>query len=253
MPPTAPTPKPTRPILGRIGAVLTVLQTLIAHARHFATIATSRVDLPEFAPAAAVFGTYDIPVILHRMQRGILRALALQRYLLARAARGRNLRFEWPPYVALQPHHRPPAHPAPAKRAAPTRPRFKDPALLGPDDPAASYLPTPEELDAWVRRCPVGRSVAYICMDLGILPILCDGTFWNKVDRVLQRYGGNLHRLYNVHAPREKTFLRERDRRPDTWHINWRGSSKAAIRDAFGYLIGEALPPQDQRPVIVPS
>ncbi len=35
-----------------------------------------------------------------------LRALALREYLLARAARGRTLRFAWPPRIALQPHHR---------------------------------------------------------------------------------------------------------------------------------------------------
>jgi hypothetical protein len=113
MTPPAPTPKPSRPIPGRIGAVIKVLLTLIAHARNFSANAATRAEAPEFATAAAVFGTHDVPVILLRMQRGILRALALQRYLLARAARGRNLRFSWAPRTDLLPPHRPPAAPSP--------------------------------------------------------------------------------------------------------------------------------------------
>lgn len=245
MAPTAPTtPAPTkpRPIPGRIGAVLTVLATLITHARHFAATATTRVSTPEFATAAAVFGTDHLPTILHRMQRGLLRALALQEYLLARAARGRNLRFAWPPCVALQPHHRPPAKPAPGPRPAPVHPRRPDPALLDPGDPAASRLPTQEDLAAEVRRRPVGRTIASICMDLGIAPGLCDGDFWNQVEKALRRYGGSLNRLYQVRARREETFRRERDRRPDTWHIDWQDLRPSAVRRALGCLIGETPP-----------
>ncbi len=245
--PSTHTPTKPRPIPGRIGAVLHVLAALIAHARHFTATATTRVAAPEFATAAAVFGTYDVPTILHRMQRGILRALALRDYLLARAARGHNLRFAWPPYVELQPHHRPPAKPASTPRPARSRPCRPDPALLGPDDPGASRMPTSEELAADVRRRPVGRTMAYICMDFGIVPGLCDGDFWNQVENTLRRYGGSLGRLFQVRARREDTFQRERDRRPDTWHTDWRDLRPSTVRRALGCLIGE--PP----PAIVPS
>lgn len=251
---TAPTtPPPNRPIPGRIAAVLNVVAALIAHARHFAATATTRVAAPEFATAAAVFGTDALPTLLHRMQRGMLRALALQHYLLARAARGCTLRFAWPPCVELQPHHRPPAKPAPPRRAAPLHPRRPDPALLGPDDPAASRLPTPEELAAEVRRRPVGRTIAYICMDLGIAPGLCDGEFWNQVEKILRRYGGSLRRLCQVRARREDRFQRERDRRPDTWHIDWRDLRPSTVRLALGCLIGEPPPDGPGPPAIVPS
>jgi len=240
--PTTPTPTKPRPIPGRIGAVLTVLVTIIAHARHFAATATTRASTPEFAPAAAVFGTDHLPTILHRMQRGLLRALALHEYLLARAARGRTLRFAWPPRVEPQPHHRPPARPAPTKRQAPLHPRRPDPALLDPADPAASRLPTPEDLAAEVRRRPVGRTIAYICMDLGIAPGLCQGEFWNQVEKTLRRYGGSLDRLYQLRARREAAFLRERDRRANTWHIDWRDLRPSAVRLALGRLIGETGP-----------
>ncbi len=240
--PTTPVAIKPRPIPGRIGAVLHVLAVLIAHARHFAATAASRVSAPEFATAAAVFGTGDLPTILQRMQRGMLRALALRDYLFARAARGCNLRFAWPPRVALQPHHRPPAEPASRPRSAPLRPRRPDPALLDTGDSDASRLPTPEELAAEVRRRPVGRTIAYICMDLGIAPGLCDGDFWNRVEKTLRRYGGSLGRLYQVRARREETFQRARDRCSDTWHIDWRDLRPATVRLALGCLIGETPP-----------
>jgi hypothetical protein len=234
-------PAKPRPLPGRIGAVLAVVAGLIAQARYFAATAATRVDVPEFATAAAVFGTYQLPVILHRMQRGLLRALALRDYLLARAARGHNLRFLWPPYVELQPHHRPPAKPAPEPRPdpAPRPPRRPEPALLDFDDPASCRLPTPEEFAAEVRRRPVGRTIAYICMDLGLVPAFCDGEFWNQVENILQRYGGSLTRMNRVRARRAETFQRERDRRPETWHINWRDLRPSTVRRALGCLIGE--------------
>jgi hypothetical protein len=256
----APPQAKPRPVPGRIGGVLAVLRTLIAHARYFAATAATRAAAPEFLGVAAVFGTHEIPVILHRVQRGILRALALQQYLLDRAARGRNLRFAWPSYVSPQPHHRPPAKPARAPRTArtpKTRPA-PDPATLGPDDPDASRLPTQAELEAWVRRRPVGRSMAYICLDLGIFPCLCDGAFWNKVHRVLSCYGGSLNRMYQVRERGEEEFQRERDRRPETWHIDWRDVPRATLRAGLGCLIGEPVPsldggPMPGLPAIVPS
>ena len=252
MTPTTPPPTKPRPIPGRIGAVLKIVAALIAHARHFAATASTRVAAPEFATAAAVFGTDHLPTILHRMQRGLRHALALQQYLLACAARGCNLRFAWPPRVELQPHHRPPAEPARRPRSGPRLPYRPEPALLGPDDPDASRLPTEEELAAQVRRRPVGRTIAYICMDLGIAPGLCRGDFWNQVEKTLRRYGGSLHRLYQVRTRREEIFQRERDRRPDTWHIDWRAMRPSTVRLALGCLIGET-PDGLNPPVLVPS
>ena len=239
VPPTQGTP---RPIPGRIGAVLNVLNRLIAHARYFAATVNTRADLPEFAIVAAVFGTYQIPMIQHRVRRGILRALALQRYLLERAARGRNLRFAWPPYVDLQPHHRPPARPAPAKRPANRLKPRKDPALLSNDDPAALRDVSLEELEAGVRRRPVGRTITLICLDLGLVPGHCDGDLWYKIYNLLRRYGGSINNLYDVRFEREKTFQRERDRRPDTWDTPWRNVSWDTVRRALGCLIGEPVP-----------
>ena len=229
-------------MLGRIGAVLRVLSTIITYARHFTATAHTRVAVPEFATAAAIFGTYDLPIILLRMRRGLLRALALQRYLLERAARGRNLRFSRKPYADLQPHHRPPPNPPRAKPTAPRRAPRKEPALLDADDPRAFYLPGEEELDAEVRRRPVGLTITYICLDLGIVPGLCDGDFWYRLERTFWRYGGNINPIFDVRFKREKTFEKERDRMPDTWHIDWQDIRPATVRLALGCRIGEPLP-----------
>jgi hypothetical protein len=239
-PGTGPTPPETpRPILGRIGAVLRVARAKVAYGRYFTAAAPIRAAQPEFAPVAAVFGTYDITTMLFRVKRGILRALALQRYLLARAARGRNLRFIWPPCVDLQPHHRKPLAPPRAKPIAPRRATRKEPSLLDDDDPRAFYLPTDAELDAEMRRRPVGRTMTYICLDLGIVPGFCEDKFFDGYMNAIRRYGGSLAPLFDVRARRAKTFERERDRRPETWHIAWDGVPNPAVRQALGLLIGE--------------
>ena len=62
---------------------------------------------------------------------------------------------------------------------------------------------------AEVRRRPIGRTIASICMDLGIAPGLCDGAFWNQVEKTLRRYGGSLDRLSQIRARREEAFQRE--------------------------------------------
>ena len=249
-----PDPEPTRPMLGRIGYVLRVAQILFAYARHFTATAAERVAIPEFAVPAAIFGTYDLAVILLRMRRGILRALALERYLLARNARGSNLRFVWPPARELLPEHIPPAKPR-APRPPLTRPRWKDPALLGPDDPASYHIPTDEEADAWVRRQPVGRTIMSICVDVGLAPSLCHGDFWSMIDKVRWCFGGSIHPLYDMRAIREKSFERERDRRPETWHIEWRDTRPETVRKALGCCIGERPPGLEtyDLPIIVPS
>ena len=240
-------PKKPRSIPGRIGSVLRTLATLITHAGFFAATAKTRVEVPEFATAAAVFGTYDLQTILFRVQRGLRRALVLQQYLLERAARGHNLRFSWPPRVELQPHHRPPAKPPSTPSAPRRRPSRPDPAVLGPDDPRASYMPTTEEFAAGVRRRPVGRSINYILLDLAVVPGFCDGALWMELYNIYRRYGGSINQLYDMRAKREKTFQKERDRLPDTWHIDWRDLRDSTVRLALGCKIGE--PP----PIPVPS
>jgi hypothetical protein len=88
---------------------------------------------------------------------------------------------------------------------------------------------------------------------MGIAPGLCAGEFWNQVEKTLRRFGGSLDRLYQVRARREDSFQRERDRRPDTWHIDWRDLRPETVRRALGCLIGETPPDSPGPPVLVPG
>ncbi len=84
--------------------------------------------------------------------------------------------------------------------------------------------------------------MAYICMDLGVVPGFCADAFSDRLLKAIRRYGGSLRRLYDVRARREKSFAQQHDRRPETWHWDWRDLRIPAVRHALGLLIGEAPP-----------
>ena len=242
--PTAPTtPQPTstvppkdRPgaIPTRLAAVLQLVRILLTHGRRLAETAADQAHNPQFATIAAVFGTYNLAFIVLRVQRGILRAIALERYLLARAARGRDL-------TIVPPRNRAPATPdaipQPAQAKPPTYARH-----LPPNHPANFHIPGLQELEAQIRRRPIGRTIADICTDLAVIPGFCTGQFWGGLFDTLQSYGGSLTAMYQSRGHREQTFRRERDKRPETWHCNWQDLRPATIRHLLGNLIGEPPP-----------
>jgi hypothetical protein len=219
----------------RLAALLQIVRVLLGHGRRLAETATVGATVPKFSTVAAVLGTYNLPVILARIQRGVLRLIALDNYLLARLEKGRDL-------AVLQPRERtpdtPPAEPWPVQTPKPRAPKF---------DPDSLHIPTLEELEVEVRRRPIGRTIAYICMDLAVIPGFCTGDFWNDIFQSLQDYGGSLTTLYAVRTRREISFKRERDRRPETWDWDWRDLRRPTVRQVLGYLIGEAptLDPPD--------
>ena len=233
--PAATIPAPTIP--ERLAALLHVVCVLLGHGRRLAENVPDRAAGVEFATLAAVCGTYNLPSILVRLQRGILRAMALERYLLARAERGREIAF-------VESRERTPAKPpaeppegapvgAPDGTAQQARPSGRRP--FDPDD---LRIPTLEELDAEVRRRPLGRTIAMICMDLAVVPGFCTGTFWNQVFDTLQGYGGSLTFMYKVRERHETSFQKERDQHPESWDWDWK--DLARIRQVLGCLIGEA-------------
>ena len=242
--PTAPTtPKPTatvppkdRPgtIPERLAAVLQLVRILLTHGRRLAETAADQAHNPQFATIAAVFGTYNLAFIVLRVQRGILRAIALERYLLARAARGRDL-------TIVPPRNRTPATPdaipQPAQAKPPTYARH-----LPPNHPANFHIPGLQELEAQIRRRPIGRTIADICTDLAVIPGFCTAELWGGLFDALQFHGGSLTAMYKTRGHREQTFRRERDKRPETWHCNWQDLRPATIRHLLGHLIGETPP-----------
>ncbi len=237
-PPPDPPQDRTRPVPPHIADVLTLLHILLVYGRHLALTLDRRAAAGRFAVIAQFFGTARLPVIQARLARGLLRVQALQRVLLARARRGRDLVWLKPrpprsrtPRRA-QPHAAdPPAEPAP--RPAPVRRPDPDAA----PDPDA--LPTLAQLEAEIRRHPIGRALAAICRDFGVSPGLCERPFFNALFDVLTWYRGDVAALAKAFRRRATTFDPEWDRDPRLGHPD---RSAEAVRNVLGFFIGERWP-----------
>jgi hypothetical protein len=199
------------------------LALLLTHGRRLAETVGAKGKTPQFASIGLAFGTHDLPVILARIERGTLRLLALDAYLMQRAGRGRSRsRTAKPPKGDIPKIRR-------------RRPAY---------NPETAHIPSFEEFQAEVRRTPVGRSIARVCLDLGVVPAFCTGEMGNALLQTLESLGGSLSTLFKIRRKREIAFQKERDQRPDTWDWNWRDTRKERMREVLGYLIGEE-PPDD--------
>ncbi len=240
--PTEPQPdRPGRTIPARIAALLHTVRILLGYGRHLAETAQHRSASPDFNAIAACFGTGRLYAILAHLQRGILRATALERVLLARAARGRDIRFAAPRESATAPSAAPADPPAsvqpaeaPAARklvARPSRPAgWHDPEL---------FMPTLEELEAQVRRRPLGRTLVEICLDLAVVPGFCTGQFWNTLFDSIRLHGGSVGTLMQEKLRRQEAFCQEQDRKPGS-NWDWQEMGREALRRVLGCFIGEA-------------
>jgi hypothetical protein len=230
------TQRPTSPP-ERIGALLHVVRTLLAYGRHLADTVTLRATAPSFPTNAACFGTIDLPIILAHLHRGILRAAALERVLLARAARGRDIAFA---RTRIRPDtsHLAPADPT-RKPANPLQPRPAPQPLRRSraTDPADFRAPSPGKLQRQVRRRPLGRTLVDICLDLAVVPGLCTGTFWNELFDAMHCYGGSIASLMRERNRREQAFHREQDRSPAP-HFDWFNLRREMVRQVLGFFIG---------------
>ena len=223
-----------------IGAILSLVRTLLGYAKHLDRTLPDCTEHRHFPSIAHGFGTHDLRRILGHVHRGILRAMMLERYLLARAAQGRDIEATPPPgpaepeeIAALDIELRAPAKP----RAAQLRARRVD-----PDDPMHFSMPTLKELEAQVRSRPIGRTIAEICMDLGIAANMCDGATWTELYAAMAHFGGSFETFFTVQERRRKAFKKERERRTDNRGYDWQDRPKDAIRELLGYLLGESPP-----------
>jgi hypothetical protein len=133
-----------------------------------------------------------------------------------------------------------PQHAAPPSAASALRSNDRQPVWL-------ESLPTMAELEREVRRRPVGRTIAAICLDLGVSPRLCTGWFWNGLFQAMLDYRGNLIGVLQELRRRETQFetlswKHPRSRPPE--------QTPQAVRQVLGFFIGE--PPVDPRHSITP-
>ena len=253
---------PARTIPARIAALLHTVRILLGYGRHLAETAERRSASTDFNAVAACFGTGRLCAILAHLQRGLLRAAALERVLLERAARGRDIGCVAPSeratataYQAAAPADLPaggtdqpadppggPAElpdveqPAAAQVARTAATRRSRPA--GWNDPEL-FMPTLEELEAQVRRRPLGRTLVEICLDLAVVPGFCTGAFWNELFDSIRLHGGSVATLMLEKVRREEAFCKEQDRTlGSNW--DWLEMGREALRRVLGCFIGEA-------------
>ena len=273
-PASPPDPQPDRPgqtapartIPARIAALLHTVRILLGYGRHLAETAPHRSASTDFNAVAACFGTGRLHTIMAHLQRGLLRAMALERVLLARAARGRDIGFvapseratatafqaaapaELPAGAANQPAV-PPAEPPAAAQVARKAARPSRPA--GWNDPEL-FMPTLEQLEAQVRRRPLGRTLVEICLDLAVVPGFCTGAFWNELFDSIRLHGGSVATLMQEKLRREEAFSKEQDRTiGSNW--DWLEMGREALRRVLGCFIGEAAPFDPSSELYVPA
>jgi hypothetical protein len=230
-----------RTIPVRIAALLHTVRILLGFGRHLAETATQRSASHDFNAIAACFGTSRLYAILAHLQRGILRATALERVLLARAARGRDIRFVAPrgrapatPGAPADPPFAEPSAEAPVARQRVTR----TPRPAGSNDPEL-FMPTREELEAQVRRRALGRTLVDICLDLAVVPGFCAGPFWNELFDGIRLHGGSVVTLMQEKSRRQEAFCKEQDSKPGS-NWDWLEMGREGLRRVLGFCIGEA-------------
>jgi hypothetical protein len=246
-PPDPPQDQPgkTTPVPEYISAFLYAVGILLDYGRHLLGTVKHRSTAPTFPTIAAAFGTANLATILARLNRGILRAMALEHVLLARAATGRDInmvtrrtRTDEPQPAPTPPQPEQPADQPAKPKAAPRRS-----LPIGSNDPEL-FMPTLEELERQVRRRSFGRTIGEICLDLAVMPSLCTSAFWNGIFELMHYFGGD---SVVVTVMREKTrrvesFILEQDKKLDsTW--DWLQLKRDEIRQVLGFFIGE--PPVD--------
>ena len=234
-------PGKTAPVPEYIAALLYAVDVLLGYGRHLLGTVHRRAAAPTFPAIAACFGTANLSTIMALLNRGVMRATALQHVLLARAATGQDIKMvtrrtrteEEPPPAPTDPQSEQPTVP-PTKPKAARRPSLPP----GSDDPEL-FMPTPQELERQVRRRSFGRTMAEICSDLGVVPGLCTPAFWNGMFEIMHYFGGNgVVTVMREKSRREQAFIQEQDKKPGST-LNWWQLGRDAVHEILGFFIGE--------------
>jgi hypothetical protein len=251
-----------KPAPARIAEILAIVSVLTTYGRHLAETLEHRAVSRGFATIARFFGTVAFDTILAHITRGLMRALALEHVLLLRAARGHDLRLLAPRAQSRRKPAEDAADSAQIAGSAPSAILTPEPDTAAPaDTPEAQArsargaagtqpltlgsLPSMQEIEAQVRRSPVGRTLVAICHDLGLSPSLCEGGFWNRLFDAVRLYRGNISKLVLNVKQREQRFGREEWKHPE---LELPEESRDGIRRVLGFFIGE--PPVDPLAVV---
>ena len=250
--PVPTTDRDTPAIPERIAEILDIVLILAEYGRHLLGTIEQRAVWSTFSTIAQFFGTNALAAILPRIQRGIMRAVALERVLRARAARGRDLNSRLPqpampraPKPSAMPaladlatsigmaivEHSPTAGAPAAQSARPRRRREEAPLTF-------NNMPNMAAVMAEVRRRPVGKTIVDILCDLGIAFTLCSGSFGSRLFKAIHYNQGSLGRLMDEMRRREKQFDDLRDRNP---HLPAPARGREATRAAVGFFVGDPV------------
>jgi hypothetical protein len=228
---------PALTLPNNIAVLLHAVGVLLTYGRHLIETVRHRAAAPNFNAIAACFGTDNLSTILAHLNRGILRAVALERVLLARAATGRDIGLierhaQTSPDEQASTKSQPPAVTQPARRHTV---RLSRPA--GWDDPEL-FMPTLQDLERQARRRPIGRTIHDICLDLAVVPGFCHSQFWNSLFDIMTWFNGSVVGLMQQKARRQRAFVQQQDRKPDA-NWDWLNMSRDALRQVLGFFIGE--------------
>ena len=242
-PPDPPKDPPATTLPENIEGLLLFARYLLGYGRHLVDTIRQRAAAPNFNAIAACFGTSNVTTILAHLNRGILRCIALERVLLARAATGRDIPFiERHTWTTLLPEPDPAPDAPPEPPAAQPLPAARRHALrasrpAGWDDPEF-FMPTLEDLERQIRRQPIGRVFLAISLDLAVVPGLCHSEFWSALFDIMTHFGSGVNKLMQQKARRREAFAREQDRSFDNdW--DWVNMSREKLRQVLGFFIGE--------------
>ncbi len=218
-------PAPSLP--NNLAVLLHAVGILLTYGRHLLDTVRQRASAPNFSAIAACFGTANVSTILAHLNRGLLRAAALERVLLARAATGKDIDFIERSIRTPDPQPAQTAAKSPATRRGVARPTgWNDPEL---------FMPTLQDLERQARHRPVGRTIQDICLDLAVVPGFCHSLFWNELFDLMTCFGGSISKLMREKSRRRKGFAKEQDRnRNATW--DWLNMGRDALRQVLRLL-----------------
>ena len=238
----------------RLAHVIQLLDILNTYGRHMHVTMRQRSFHRSFATIAQFFGTIALALILPRIRRGIMRCDALRDLLIQRAQQGRELVVLTGPEAArraaeaadraLDRVEKPltPEAAAAAEARAQAAAVARAAARIARREAAIRERTEVEELtmaqiEAQVRRAPVGRSLVLICQDMGVFPGICRNWLWSGLFDAIRWYGGSLRQLIEEQIRRETALARgELDRNRE---LDWPRDTQEGLIEVFGFLAGD--------------